>query len=1086
MLACERCGSASSEGARFCQACGASLLPILAPNEERKLISVLVADLVGSTARADGADPEDVRDRLRRFFEPIRERIRHYDGSVEKFIGDAVVAVFGAPRAHGDDAQRAVRCALDIVQAVADLNARQPGLQLAVRIGVSTGEAVVALGFAHERGESLATGDVMNTAARLQAAAPADAVVVGSETWLATRRVIRYQVMPPVAAKGKPEPLAAWLAMSAVEPMVGMAARAPLIGRDGELELLTTTLKRVAAERRPSTVSVLGPAGIGKSRLIFEFAESVQHVGGHVLRGRCLPYQERRAYVASIGHVRTVAGILETDSPDVAREKLGRAVAEHLPSEEVADVGRYLSLLIGLGVDEPTEQRQPLFFAMRRLIEGVSRERPTVLIFEDLHWGEKSQFELLEYLCDQVRGVPVLFLWAARPELAEMRPALSGAPGAETTILLEPLSEIASAAVVNRLLDAAPVSVDVDRLLEIAGGNPLFIEELVATLPSSGDRAAALPTTVREAIAWRIDALPTELRTVLLDASVMGRTFWRGVLAGMSDARVDRLDKALADLTSRGLVRPVPKSQVVGDSEFSFKHTLVQEVAYRTLTRAARRERHATVARHIEGALGANARDLAATLAHHWREAGEPLRAVEYLLVAARRAGESWAQASVKALYEEALELADGDVALSSRIQLQQAISLADLAEFDAASAEFDQVLPRLSGREEVEAVIVRARVAYWLEDAEQARIFGDRGRKLAEVLGDRELLGPAIVSQGLAREQSGELAEAAALFDDARTSWLPGKRQRDFAALNEHAADIAYFRGDYRRAEQLARSAHELGGESHFIEPLLRSGGWRGLSLAAQGRTEDAIEWLDSIFHRAQELDPRWGAASLNYSSLAFRDLFMFKEARQRNEQALEIVSQRGAWGMPEMSAEIDLMFTDLAVGEVGRVQRKFPKLWDAAINGKAWRPWLGGGRLALVRAELARQADGPEEVVERARDAIDRATRVGRRKYEAAAQALLGEALVALGSSEQGVAELRAASAKADKLGSPSESWRIMSALARALYAIGDDDGAARAYRRSADVIGAYASSLKPMHARSFLAAEPVREVLNAVGGH
>jgi len=476
---------------------------------------------------------------------------------------------------------------------------------------------------------------------------------------------------------------------------------------------------------------------------------------------------------------------------------------------------------------------------------------------------------------------------------------------------------------------------------------------------------------------------------------------------------------------------------------------------------------------------------MAAILAHHWRHAGEPLRAIEHLLVAAERASDGWAQKEAIALYGAALELVgEEDSASRTRIRLLRGLSLVRLTDFEAGAAELDEILPDLTGREEFEAVLARARMAYWMEETEQAYSFADRSRDLAERLGDRELLGPAMVYQATARYLRGELDEALALGDQAHDLWVPGTRPGDLAALNECLAQPAYWIGDYQAAEHFARSAYELGGKSHSIEPLLRSGGWRGLALAAQGRTEEAIEWLDSIFERAQDLDPRWGASALNYSSLAFRDMCMLKEARRRNENALEIVRARGAWGMPEMQAEIDLMFTDLAVGDVGRVQGSFPKVWDAAINGKAWRPWLGAGRLALVRAEMARQAEGAEATIAYAQDAIDRARRVRRRKYEAAARAVLGSALVKLGRAEQGIAELRAAVLESDGLGTPTARWQFRAALAKALYLTGDDDGTIIAYREAADVIRAYAAGLSSEHAASFLAAEPVREVLKAAG--
>jgi tetratricopeptide (TPR) repeat protein len=364
------------------------------------------------------------------------------------------------------------------------------------------------------------------------------------------------------------------------------------------------------------------------------------------------------------------------------------------------------------------------------------------------------------------------------------------------------------------------------------------------------------------------------------------------------------------------------------------------------------------------------------------------------------------------------------------------------------------------------------------------ALIFSGQAAELANRVGDPELIAPAMAYRALSHEGIGELREAYTIFEEARRSWVPGTRLAELAMVNEQQSDLAYWMGDHVTAERLAKVAYELGGKAHSIQPLLRGGAWTGLAIAAQGRSEEAIEWLERIFVRAQDMDPRWGAATLNYSSLAFRDMFMFDEARRRNERALLIVAERGAWGMPELESEIDMLFTDLAVGDFGRVQVTFPRLWDAAINGKAWRPWLGGTRLALVRAELARLTEDAVATAEHARDALERARKTHRKKYEAGARAVLGWALVDSKHAADGLAHLRAAVDLSDQVGSPTPRWQHRVMLAKALYSTGDDYGAAAAYHEASETIRAYASGLKPGHRRSFLDAEPIREVIKAAG--
>ena len=330
-----------------------------------------------------------------------------------------------------------------------------------------------------------------------------------------------------------------------------------------------------------------------------------------------------------------------------------------------------------------------------------------------------------------------------------------------------------------------------------------------------------------------------------------------------------------------------------------------------------------------------------------------------------------------------------------------------------------------------------------------------------------------------------GDIDEAITRGEEALQRWVPGIRDKDLAVTNEFLSDCYYWTGDYERAEELARLAHEIGDQTHSVEALLRGGGWRGVSLAAMGRTEEAIELLDSLIETADTIGrPRFGAPSLNYSSLPFRDLFLVDEARRRNEEALEVVRREGEWGMPGMQAEIDLMLADMMQGDVGLALERWPRLWDEALNGATWRPWLGGTRLAYVRAEIARRSEGPEATVERATEAVERAVASRRRKYQADGRSILGAALVELGRTTEGLAELELAVALADDLGSPAARWQIRSLLGHARYATADDDGAASAYAEASDVIRAYSTNLTPEHAAGFLQAEPVREVLKAAG--
>ncbi len=1077
MPACPRCGHDNGEDARFCQSCGVELARA-ATTDERKLVSALFVDLVGSTARAEDADPEEVREELRWYHERARDELERFGGTVEKFIGDAVVAVFGAPVAQGDDAERAVRAGLRVLEAIGELNAEHPGLQLQARAAVNTGEALVAVSARPELGEAFATGDVINTAARLQGAAPAGGLIVGAETYRATRRSIRYEPIEPIDAKGKREPVAAWIAVGASDTSVG-SDRTPLFGRDREMDRLASVWATVREEHRPHVVTLLGPPGIGKSRLSRGFLRLVDEDGAGTASGRCLPYDEVAGYPASSDQIRSIAGILESDPGGVARAKLASSVAELLPEEEVADVTRYLSLLLGLGEDPPTDDRTQLFYAMRRFIEGWGAARPGMLRFEDIHWAGASQLELIEHLAERVRDVPVVFLMLTRPEATAAGRSWGGGMIPQTTIPLGPISAEDASAIAAAVLGGG-ADPAIGKIVDVSGGNPLFIEELAASMTDRPREDRALPTAVREAIASRIDLLPVEPRAALLDASVIGRTFWRGVLGAIHPD--PDLDDRLDTLEARDLIRREPRSQVAGDVEYSFRHMLIREVAYGTLPRAVRRERHASIAGYIEQRDLGKRRELSWLLAHHWREADEKAKAVEYLLISAERAAESWASHEAVALLDQAVELADDDQATADRIRLRRAMIMVELSEFETVTSEVNAILPRLTGKDEVEALLVLGWSATWLEDPAAGEI-AERAVERAEAIGDRDQTAAALACLSLAGLNAGVLPDSVATGERALELRVAGSRPSRFALAEEALFECAYWMGDYARSEELSRQVFDVGGATHAVEPLVRGGAWHGLTLLAMGRTEEGLDILDRIVTQADELGvPRWGAAPLNYSSMGYRDLFLVEEARRRNEAAVDLVQTHGEWGMPLLQGRIDLLLADLMDGDVGAAQRGWPELWDAAINGKAWRPWNGGCRLALVRTQIAREAEDADTTASSALDAIERARRATRPKYESAARALLGEAMLTLGRREEGLAELATATELADGLGGATPRWQTWALRSRLSYAAGDDDAAAAAAREAKDILGAWIATLTPEHAAGVRSAPEAAAVLAA----
>lgn len=649
-------------------------------------MTVLFADLSGFTALSERTDPEEIRSMVDGCMREMGAVVQRHGGSVDKVIGDALMAVFGAPLAHEDDPERAVRAALEIQRRASERAALFGGL--CVRVGVNTGEVIFAPVGPDRHRVLTVMGDTVNTAARLQAAAPPRGVLLGEHTHAACAHAIACEAIEPIVAKGKAQPLRGWLARGVTSaPADRPLSAAPFIGRDAELELLVRAWARTSGELHPQLVTLVGPPGIGKTRLAREFTARVDAEGGRTLHGRPLPYGERAAYWAFGGVIREACGILATDSADVAAHKLGERTASLLASSEARELASNLSILARLAEDT-VDDRQALFASAQRFLEALAREQPTLVVLEDLHWADDSLVELIETLSVRLAGVPLLLLAIARPEFLDARPIWARIP-TNVTVQVQALTGSCAHDLVRVLLaDAQDQETVARRVEQAAGGNPLFIEELAGWL-SEGAAADAggLPANLKAIIAARVDQLPAPERQVILDASVVGDFFWLGSLQALGGN--GSLASTLQSLERRDLLRLSPSSRIAGDRELAFKHGLIREVAYATLPKAVRRERHGVVARFIENAAGDPAA-YAAILAHHWREAGDPARAVDYLLIAAQQANLGWAHHEAVDLCNQALELIpQGDEARRRRARLQRAMAAqADFhARFDLASA---------------------------------------------------------------------------------------------------------------------------------------------------------------------------------------------------------------------------------------------------------------------------------------------------------------------------------------------------------------------------------------------------------------
>ncbi len=633
--------------------------------DERRWATVLYAEL-------QEAAPSD------RVLERLRHEARRHGGEV---VADnaSILALFGAPVAHEDDAERAVRAGLAIQDLARSMTL--PSAPLTVRIGVGTGELRTEGETVTVAGEAAATARDLARKAR-----PGD-VLVAAATMRATGGAISYEPVGP----------AAWRAVGADRQQSRRPLSATLlVGRQAELGLLRTLWERTVSERRPHLVTVLGPPGIGKSRLTQEFLPLVDAAEGLVLRGRSLPYGD--ATFGSVAQIiRSAVGVGESDMSQALRWKLEAWLEMFLPPDERARAAQYLiSLLAVVGDLVLPQQKQVMHESVRRFLEMLASRQPIVLVFEDIHWAHSELLDLLESLAARLRSAALLAIAVTRPELLDERPGWGGGLPAYVTLPVDALSltearQLAGALVADHNLPDTLI----DTVQEVSGGNPLFIEELAAWAAEGHHLTRDMPATVRAVISSRLDLLPAVERSVLVDASVMGDPFWRGGLERLSRWPAREVDDALESLRLRGLIHPQHGSSISGDREFGFRHELFAEVAYATLLAAVRADKHLRVATYLEGAGGEAVG--AAVLARHWREAGDLDRAVTYLVEAADQANHGWERSRAVALYNQALELlADRDAQRWRSVNLKRAVALQAWAH-----VVLDVGHLRMAGREE-------------------------------------------------------------------------------------------------------------------------------------------------------------------------------------------------------------------------------------------------------------------------------------------------------------------------------------------------------------------------------------------------
>ena len=932
MVTCAACGQENPEGFKFCGACGAPLVaPEPAPEEERKIVTALFTDIVGSTATAEKLDPEDVHARLQPYYARVRHELVSFGGTVEKFIGDAVVAVFGAPVAHEDDPERAVRAALAIRRAVTKLNEEDAWLDLHLRTAVHTGEALVVVGARAVEGEGFAAGDVMNTAARIQGGAAIDGIVVGEATYRATWHAFEYREAEPVVAKGKAEPIPIWEVVGEKTISSRPKPWRRLVGREQEIGELWAAWERTG-EGRSQLVTVLGAPGIGKSRLLVELSNRVpEDVAMHW--GRCLSYGEGITYWPLTEIVRDAAGIASDDDSESAARKLG-ALLERLPtqdSDQLRTIAAALSNLLGAATTPEgtysAEQigQSELHWGIRRFFELLSSEGPLLLVLEDLHWAEPTLLELVRGLleCDG----PLLVVGTARPELGDEHPDFARPLERRHVIQVEPLGADHSLALAEELVGDS--GVDPSRLsavLSKAGGNPLFVEETIRMLADSGLlhegvdlESLAVPESLQTLIGSRLDALPIGEKSVAQQSSVVGTYFWRGAVAHLA-LTSDGLDGRLDELERRDVIHHREESSIAGDREYQFEHILIRDVAYDRLPRGRRAELHVRFVDWLHGISEAAEDEFVEVAAYHLEQSCLLARGLARSPIEApvAAAAEALARAGVRA--ERRGGMREADRYFARALELIDDQLSHDALELRVRRAYTQNVLGEVN-----RAVEELSAVAAVAADAATADHRPVRGAALA-------LLGQIDLRQGRVGDARAHLTEAGEIAAETEDTLLQVRTMFRLAAL------WGDYDGDLERAvEEMSRAldlAQELDDRALQVEGHLRL----AFLLVNKGELARAEEALERCLATAAE------TGSVRDDAQATYLLGLVKHYRGEAEEAERLGLQARDWlersGETYMGVQnlIALARYALERDEPGEAERHMQAAVPLALDGGGW----------------------------------------------------------------------------------------------------------------------------------------------------
>jgi class 3 adenylate cyclase/tetratricopeptide (TPR) repeat protein len=1021
---CSKCGRQSPDDFQFCPSCATPLAPPASPREVRKVVTVVFCDVTGSTSLGERLDPESMRKVMSRYFEDMKGVLERHGGTVEKFIGDAVMAVFGIPHLHEDDALRAVRAASEMREALEALNKeleRDLGTTLSARIGVNTGEVVAG---EPSGGQALVTGDAVNTAARLEQGAQPGEILIGQNTFQLVRDAVSAQPLDPLALKGKEGTVSALRLLQVMPGVAGRARRmdSPMVGRQRELALLRQAFDRAVSDRACQLFTILAPPGVGKSRLVEEFLRRIQ--GGAILRGRCLPYGEGITFYPVIETVKQAAGLADFDAPDVVEEKIC-AVLEADEHRELV-CGRVAQLLGVADAAAPEET----FWAIRRFFEAVARERALALVFDDVHWGEATFLDLIEHVAEWSRGVPILLLCLARPDLLNVRPGWGGGKLNTSTVSLEPLSREESEALIANLLGTAEVPREVaGRIAAAAEGTPLFVEEMLSMLiddgllvredgewiPTSDLAQVAVPPTIHALIAARLDQLSPDERVVLGAASVVGKEFFLGAVRDLVSGELHgSVPLHVMSFVRKELVRP-ERSTLPGDEAFRFRHLLIRDAAYEAMPKETRTQLHERYADWLERVAGERIDEQEEILGYHLEQSyryrvelgrvDQEARSVAHgaaghLAAAGRRASERGDASAAANLFARAADLTSRDDSGRPPLLLELGGALFDAGQIVRAIEVLDETLASgaAAGDRPTEW---RARVEQvWMRPmVETDRPWGNEQDRVAEEaiavfesLGDDLGLAKAWRVRGDVRLLLGHIGEMVSAFERS----LAYARRADSSREIANAA-IIIGGGLYYGPTPVEEAIGRLRELRHEFGHLPRIRLW-GVGLEAtealQGQFDEARSGLEEMASTAREYGDRWAMAGIAWQAGSVERLAGDSaEAERRFREAFEAYSAMGERArLSTLTGELALALAD---------QGKYEE--------------------ALRFAETSRELGGPD----------DAATQILWREAQARARAGLGE-----------LPEAETVAREALAIARPTDLWRLgdlLVALAEILHAQG-----------------------------------------------